>query len=78
MDNLQEVTQDQDEMRPEYDETILKNGVRGKYYQRYMAGTNLVRLAPDVRKAFPSDEDVDRALRSLMENNPDVLKVPTS
>ncbi len=27
-----------DEMRPEYDATVLKNGVRGKYYKAYRAG----------------------------------------
>lgn len=31
-----------DELRPEYDLSKLKGGVRGKYYQRALAGTNLV------------------------------------
>lgn len=56
-----------DEMRPSYDETVLKNGVRGKYYERYQAGNNLVRLDADVRKAFPSDASVNEALRLLMQ-----------
>ena len=30
-----------DEMRPEYD---LRGGVRGKYYERYTQGTNVVLL----------------------------------
>ena len=58
---------DDDDLRPEYDASILRRGIRGKYYDRYRAGTNLARLAPDVRAAFPTDEDVDRALRSLMQ-----------
>ena len=37
-----------DELRPEYDLTRLKGGVRGKYHQRATAGTNLVLLEPDV------------------------------
>jgi len=38
-----------DELRPEYDlSKLLKDGVRGKYVERYNAGTNLVLLAPDV------------------------------
>jgi hypothetical protein len=41
----------------------LKGGVRGKYAERYRAGTNLVRLAPDVARAFPTEEAVNEALR---------------
>ena len=32
-----------DDLRPEYDASVLKGGVRGKYLQRYRAGTNLPR-----------------------------------
>jgi hypothetical protein len=56
-----------DELRPEYDETVLKDGVRGKYVQRYRAGTNVVLLAPDVAAAFPTAEAVNEALRLLMK-----------
>jgi len=57
----------EDELRPEYDRSDLKGGVRGKYLDRYRSGTNLARLEPEVRAAFPSDEAVNMALRSLME-----------
>ncbi|MBI3911064.1 MAG: hypothetical protein HY320_09045 [Armatimonadetes bacterium] len=60
-------TPPEDELRPEYDETLLKKGVRGKYAERYKAGTNLVLLAPDVAAAFPTEEAVNEALRSLMK-----------
>ena len=56
-----------DEMRPEYDVAVLKGGVRGKYFERYRSGTNLALLAPDVRAAYPTDEAVNEALRSLMK-----------
>jgi len=56
----------EDDLRPEYDASTLTGGVRGKYLERYRAGTNLALLAPEVRAAFPTDEDVNRALRSLM------------
>jgi len=56
-----------EDLRPEYDASVLKGGVRGKYLERYRAGTNLVLLAPDVRAAFPTDESVNQALRSLMQ-----------
>ena len=33
-----------DDLRPEYDLATLEGGVRGKYYTRATAGTNLVLL----------------------------------
>ncbi|MBI3947795.1 MAG: hypothetical protein HY321_17880 [Armatimonadetes bacterium] len=60
-------TEQDDDLRPEYDASVLKGGSRGKYTEAYRAGTNLARLDPDVRAAFPTDEEVNRALRSLME-----------
>lgn len=56
-----------DELRPEYDDTLLKNGVRGKYAERYAAGTNIIKLDPDVASAFPNEEAVNEALRSLLK-----------
>jgi hypothetical protein len=58
-----------DDLRPEYDLTKLKGGVHGKYLKKYRAGTNLALLAPDVRSAFPTDEAVNEALRSLMHGH---------
>lgn len=55
----------EDDLRDEYDLTQLQGGVRGKYVQRYRAGTNLVRLAPDVAAAFPNEEALNSALRLL-------------
>ena len=55
-----------DDMRPEYDLSKLKGGVRGKHFKRYQAGTNLALLAPDVRAAFPTDDAVNEALRSVV------------
>lgn len=56
-----------DDLRPEYDASSLRNGVRGKYYERYQSGTNLVLLDPDVARAFPDAETVNDALRLLMK-----------
>ena len=57
-----------DDLRPEYDlRQLLKGGVRGKYAKRYHAGTNLVLLDPDVRKAFRSERAVSKALRLVIE-----------
>jgi hypothetical protein len=57
-----------DDLRGEYDLSMLLNGsVRGKYAKRYQAGTNLVLLDPDVRKAFRSERAVNEALRLVIE-----------
>ena len=57
-----------DELRPEYDlRQLLKDGVRGKYARQYHAGTNLVLLDPDVRKAFNSERAVNDALRLVIQ-----------
>jgi len=62
-----ESLQDDDDLRPEYDLSKLRGGVRGKYLEKYRAGTNLALLSPEVRAAFPTDEAVNQALRSLMQ-----------
>ncbi|PYU10017.1 MAG: hypothetical protein DMG37_21665 [Acidobacteria bacterium] len=54
-------------LRPEYDLSQLKSGVRGKYYARYRAGTNLVLLSPDVAAYFPDEKAVNTALRTLIQ-----------
>jgi len=51
------------QMRSEYD---FSKGIRGKYYQRYQEGTNLVLLAPDVIEYFPDSTAVNEALRVLI------------
>ena len=56
-----------DEMRKEYDLSKLQGGVRGKYYRRATAGTNLVLIEPDLANMFPDSEAVNRALRVLAE-----------
>ena len=63
-----------DELRPEYDlARLLRNGVQGKYAARYREGTNLVLLAPDVAKAFATEEAVNEALRLVIQ----LTKLPT-
>ena len=52
------------EMLDEYD---FSHGERGKYAERYAAGTNVVVLAPDVAAAFPTAESVNDTLRALIK-----------
>jgi hypothetical protein len=60
-------TEMEDELRSEYDFSRLEGGVKGKYVERYRAGTNLVLLDPDVAQAFPTEDTVNEALRLLMQ-----------
>ena len=65
--NKNKVEPQEEEMRPEYDLSKLTGRVRGKYVERYRAGTNLVLLESDVQAAFPDAEAVNEALRMLMK-----------
>jgi len=73
-----------DEMRPEYD---FSNGVRGKHYKAYRAGTNVVFLDPDIAEVFTDSAAVNQALRQLVKfarahvsekNRPDTALQPTA
>jgi hypothetical protein len=64
MESNQELEED---LRPEYDFSKMKGGVRGKYVDRYRTGTNIVLLDPDVAQAFPTSDSVNEALRMLMQ-----------
>ena len=57
---------DSDEIR---EQTSAPGGVRGKYYERYMQGANVVLLAPDVAEIFHDSESVNRALRKYLEEH---------
>lgn len=56
-----------DDLRPEYDLSRLKGGVRGKYFRQATAGTNLVLVDPELADVFPDTESVNRALRLLVD-----------
>ena len=56
----------EDDLRPEYDFSSLKGGVRGKYFRRFQAGTNIVRLEPELARVFPTDDAVNEALRTVV------------
>jgi hypothetical protein len=56
-----------EDLRPEYDLSKLKGGVRGKYHRKATAGTNLVLIEPELAELFPDTESVNRALRLLAD-----------
>jgi len=65
---------EEDEMRDEYDFSQMTGVVRGKHYEQYQKGTNVVLLAPDVAAAFPTEKAVNDALRKLIAQ--DVAPIP--
>ena len=54
------------ELRPEYDFSSMAGGVRGKYVERYREGVNLALLDPEIAQAFPTDDAVNEALRTVL------------
>jgi hypothetical protein len=50
-------------------ETDFSHGVRGKYYERAMQGTNVVLLEPDVAKVFRGSAVVSQALREYLSEH---------
>ena len=60
----------QDTMREEYD---FSGGVRGKHYQAYRQGTNLVLLDPDMANMFKDSAAVNSALRRLVKIAPEYV-----
>lgn len=55
-----------DDMRSEY---VLRGGVRGKYYERYKQGTNVVLLEPDLAEVFRNSAIVNEALRQYLSEH---------
>ena len=55
---------DEDTMRAEYD---FSSGVRGKHYEAYRRGTNVILLEPDVAAVFKNSAAVNAALRALAQ-----------
>lgn len=58
-------TEEQDDMREEYDFSSMKGGVRGKYADTLDNTSVTVLLDSDVAKVFPDSQSVNEALRSL-------------
>ena len=50
-------------MLQEYD---FSRGVRGRYAKRFLEGTNIVVLEPDVAEVFTDSTSVNDALRALV------------
>ena len=54
-------------MRKQYKRADLGKGIRGKHFDAYSKGTNLVLISPDLAAVFPTTEAVNDALRGLVD-----------
>lgn len=54
---------DKKDLLDEYD---FSKGVRGKFFEQYAQGSNVVVLSPDVAEVFPNSAAVNEALRALI------------
>lgn len=51
---------------PELKREQLGAGVRGKYLKHVSQGSNVVVLQPEIQKAFPTSEAVNKALATML------------
>lgn len=59
-------TNKDDQDIPELKREQLGVGVRGKYHKQFMQDSNVVVLQPEIQKAFPTSEAVNKALASML------------
>lgn len=55
------------ELKEEYDLSQLPIMPKGRYAPERRIGSNLIVLEPDLARAFPNDEAVNKALRLILE-----------
>jgi len=55
------------ELRDEYDLSQLPIMPKGRYARDRRVGSNLIVLEPDLARAFPTDEAVNKALRLILQ-----------
>lgn len=75
--NSNHITNEDDDMREEYDFANMKGGVRGKYAKAFEGKVTTVLLDSDVAEIFPDSASVNEALRTLarvMRRNKDIAQ----
>ena len=60
-------SQDDYDLRDEYDLANITVLPRGRYAPSRRAGRNIIVLAPDIVASFPTDESVNEALRLVLQ-----------
>ena len=62
----QKTSESEEDDIPEMD---LRGGVRGKYYELFQQGTNVILLEPDVADVFRDSAVVNQALREYLSEH---------
>ena len=62
-----QISQDDYDLRDEYDLATMTVLPRGRYAPGRRAGRNIIVLAPDIVEEFPTDEAVNQALRLVLQ-----------
>jgi hypothetical protein len=66
------------ELQEEYDLSQLPIMPRGRYAPERRIGSNLIVLEPDLARAFPTDEAVNKALRLILQATQVPVKAGTA
>ena len=65
------------ELHEEYDLTKMPILPKGRFDPKRRVGTNVIVLEPELAKAFPNDEAVNKALRSVLKAAKSSLRATT-
>lgn len=60
---------DNDDLRPEYPQELIRSGVRGDYADRYQEGTNVALIDPELHQHYPDSDAVNQALREHLSRH---------
>jgi len=66
-DDFMKKPNDDYELQEEYDLSQLPIMPKGRYAPERRVGSNVVVLEPDLARAFPTDEAVNKALRLILQ-----------
>jgi len=66
-ENFTKKNNDDYELREEYDLSKLPIMPKGRYAPERRVGSNLILLEPELARAFPTDEAVNKALRLILQ-----------
>jgi Tfp pilus assembly major pilin PilA len=63
---------------PELGSDFFANAVMGKYYEKTMAKSNVVRIEADLSRAFPNERAVNQALRELLKFRETLVQITSN
>ena len=66
-DDIMKKPNDDYDLQDDYDLSRLPAMPKGRYAPERRIGSNLILLEPDLARAFPSDEAVNKALRLVLQ-----------